>query len=105
MLLKLLLEELELEADIANDGLEAVEAVKEKKYDVILMDENMPNMSGLEATKIIRELEFGVEVPIVAVTANALKGDKYTFTENGMNDYLSKPIDSNELKTVLQKYL
>ncbi|NOR57643.1 MAG: response regulator [Sulfurimonas sp.] len=105
MLLKLLLEELNLEADIVNDGLEAVEAAKSKQYDVILMDENMPNMSGLEATKVIRELDFGKNVPIIAVTANALKGDKNYFIDNGMNDYLSKPIDAQELKYLLQKYL
>ena len=105
MLLKLLLKELELEADLANDGLEAVEAVRKKEYNIILMDENMPNMSGLEATRVIRELEFGKKVPIIAVTANALKGDRKNFTDNGMNDYLSKPIDFDKLKYILQKYL
>ncbi len=105
MLMKLLLIDFELEYAIANDGLEAVMAVEKEKFDLILMDENMPNMNGIEATKKIRQLESSKEIPIIAVTANALKGDKEKFLEAGMNDYLSKPIDADKLKQILRKYL
>ena len=107
MLLRMLLDDLNIESDIANDGLEAVEAVKNKEYDIILMDENMPNMNGIEATKQIRELESKKQstTPIVAVTANALVEDKKRFLEAGMDDYLSKPIVYSELQRVLSKYL
>ena len=105
MLLSILLDELKLEYFIANDGLEAVEALKNDNYVLILMDENMPNMNGTEATKVIRALDGKKDIPIIAVTANALKGDKEKFIESGMNDYISKPIDANKLKNILQKYL
>ena len=105
MLLSMLLDDLNLDFDIANDGVEAITAVKNRKYDVVLMDENMPNMSGKEATKIIRTLADSKDTPIIAVTANALKGDRESFLESGMNDYISKPIDADELTAMLQKYL
>jgi len=104
MLMKILLQDLSLQCDIADNGLEAVKKVQYKEYDLILMDENMPEMNGIEATKAIRKLGF-TEVPIVAVTANALKGDKEKFLEAGMNDYLSKPIDNEEFTAILNKYL
>jgi CheY-like chemotaxis protein len=69
------------------------------------MDENMPNMSGKEATKILRQSYNQEELPIIAVTANALKGDKDGFLAVGMNDYLSKPIDAEELTKVLHTFL
>ena len=105
MLLGMLLEDLELKYDVAENGLKAVEAVEQRNYDLILMDENMPVMNGTEATAIIREHENGSQTPIIAVTANALKGDKEIFLSAGMNDYLSKPIDANELERLLKKYL
>ena len=104
MLMTILLQDLSLQCDIADNGLEAVKKVESKEYDLILMDENMPEMNGIEATKAIRKLGF-TEVPIVAVTANALKGDKEKFLKAGMNDYLSKPIDNEEFTTILNKYL
>ena len=105
LLLGILLEEYNLTYDIANDGLEALEAVKLKDYSLILMDENMPNMSGKEATKIIKKMPDKSNIPIIAVTANSLKGDKELFLESGMDDYISKPIDADELTLTLQKYL
>ena len=105
MLIKMLLDEHELSYDIANDGIEAIEALKHHSYDLILMDENMPNMSGKEATKILRESHPPQELPIIAVTANALKGDREGFLECGMNDYISKPIDAKALEQILYKYL
>jgi len=104
MLMKMLLLDLDLECDIVENGLEALDRVKSKEYNIILMDENMPIMNGIEATKNIRELGFK-SIPIVAVTANALKGDKEKFLAAGMNDYLSKPINTKEFKFILNKYL
>jgi len=105
LLLGMLLEEHDLTYDIANDGLEALEAVKKENYSLILMDENMPNMSGKEATQLIKKMPDKKEIPIIAVTANALKGDKKIFLQSGMDDYIAKPIDADELARTLQKYL
>ncbi len=106
LLMTILLDELGLDSDIANDGVEALKVMqKDNHYDLILMDENMPNMNGIEATKHIRMLNKCRNIPIVAVTANALKGDKEKFLEAGMNDYISKPIDNKKLEEVLRKYL
>ncbi len=94
--------------DIANDGLEALEAYKNNHYQVILMDENMPNMTGKEATKHIRKMEKDQNIdpiPIIAVTANAMSGDKNKFLEAGMDEYLTKPVSSEDLKQVLSHYL
>jgi CheY-like chemotaxis protein len=104
MLLSILLEDFGLTYDVANDGLEAVDKVKNNKYDLILMDENMPNMNGIEASSTIRKLEHTKDIVIIAVTANALKGDREKFLENGMDDYISKPIDTDELEKILRKY-
>ncbi|MGB5866671.1 MAG: ATP-binding protein [Arcobacteraceae bacterium] len=106
--MKIILKKLGLNFDIANDGLEAVEMFKQNIYDVILMDENMPNMTGIEATKIIRELERMQKLestPIVALTANALVGDKKRFLDAGMDEYLTKPIDKKVLHTILENFL
>jgi signal transduction histidine kinase/DNA-binding response OmpR family regulator/HPt (histidine-containing phosphotransfer) domain-containing protein len=83
---------------IANNGLEAVEAVRRASYDLVLMDVNMPEMDGVQATARIRELggEKG-RIPIIALTANAMKGDREKFLVAGMNDYLSKPLDRKKL--------
>ena len=89
--------------EFANDGKEAVDKVAQNEYDLIFMDINMPVMNGLEATKQIREV-LHCDVAIVALTANAIKGDREKFLSIGMNDYLSKPIDSAELEKILRKY-
>ena len=105
LLMSMLLDDFGLDSEIANDGLEAIKAVQEASYDLILMDENMPNMNGIEATKQIRLLKDVKEIPIIAVTANALKGDKEKFIEAGMDDYLPKPIDAKDLQNIIRKYL
>ncbi len=105
LLLSMLLDDLNLEYDIVDDGSKAVESIKNQKYNLILMDQNMPVLDGTDATKIIRNLDIQNDIPIIAVTANALKGDKEKFLEVGMNEYISKPIDALELETVLKKYL
>ncbi|HIP20580.1 MAG TPA: response regulator [Sulfurimonas sp.] len=89
--------------DFAMNGAEAVEKVKNSVYDLIFMDINMPIMNGLDATKIIRE-EQKSTIPIVALTANALEGDRERFLNQGMDEYISKPIDINLLDALLKKY-
>ncbi|WP_434658295.1 response regulator [Sulfurimonas sp. NW9] len=89
--------------EFAHNGKEAVDKVAQNEYDLVFMDINMPVMNGLEATKLIRK-ELQSDVAIVALTANAIKGDREKFLACGMNEYLSKPIDSEELETILSKY-
>jgi len=105
LLMGILLDDLGLKISIANDGAEAVKLFSEKDFDIILMDENMPNMNGIEATKKIRAIKYKKQIPIIAVTANALKGDKERFLKAGMDEYLSKPIDSDKLEIMLRKHL
>ena len=106
--MKIILNKYKLSFDIANDGLEAIELYKMHKYDLILMDENMPNLNGSEATKLIREYEKQQNpnyTPIIALTANAIKGDKEKFIKAGMDDYLTKPINKVKLTEVFNKFL
>ena len=108
-LMKLVFKELELNLTIATNGFEVIEKYihNPNLYDIVLMDINMPEINGIEAYKEIRAFEKkkGLDnIPIVALTANAIKGDKERFIDLGMNDYLSKPIKLPELKTLLSKY-
>jgi len=105
LLLSMLLDDFDLDFIIANDGVEAIEKLKTEKVDLILMDENMPNMNGIEATKVIRETPEIKDIPIIAVTANALDGDRERFINAGMDDYLAKPIEVEKLEIVLKKFL
>jgi len=100
-----LLKRAKLTADVAEDGQQALEALKRKQYDLILMDVQMPNMDGLSASKIIREELHLHDVPIIAMTAHAMKGDKEKCLEAGMNDYISKPIEPDELYATLNAWL
>jgi CheY-like chemotaxis protein len=90
-----------------NNGREAVEAIEHHAYDVILMDCQMPVMDGFEATRLIRGLEAQMErkVPIIAMTANAMNGDREACLDAGMNDYLAKPIRAEELRNILQQWI
>ncbi|QSZ42905.1 response regulator [Sulfurimonas aquatica] len=103
MLIEILLEDYEIDVTIANDGVEAVELSKAQEFDLILMDINMPNKNGSEAMKDIKQR--GDKTPIVALTANAVAGDKQKYLEEGFDDYLAKPIDNAEFQKVLIKYL
>ncbi|MEA3228324.1 MAG: ATP-binding protein [Campylobacterota bacterium] len=105
LLLTMFLSEYDLTYKIANDGVEALEILKTEKFDIILMDENMPNMNGIEATKIIRTIDEIKDIPIIAVTANAIDGDRARFIDAGMNEYISKPIDDDELHRILKIFL
>lgn len=91
--------------DLADDGTEAVDAFKRNKYDLILMDENMPKMTGIEATKEIRQLETGKDIKIIALTANTLKGDKEKFLAAGMDYYFKKPLEIAEFYNLLKEIL
>lgn len=83
--------------DMVENGQLAVSAFQNQTYDLVLMDIYMPEMNGIDATKAIRRLKQGAAVPIVALTANAMKGDREKFIEAGMDDYLPKPIDKDKL--------
>ena len=89
--------------DTAINGIEAVKAVKRNTYDVVLMDIQMPQMDGLQATKIIRKKLNMHDLPIIAMTAHAMKGDRDKCFDAGMNGYIAKPIDCRELFTVLRQ--
>ena len=92
-------------ADSVSSGKEALEAVKHKKYDLILMDVQMPEMDGFEATGHIRELEKnGGHIPIIAMTAHAMKGDDQRCFDAGMDDYISKPVKPEVLFEIISKW-
>lgn len=93
------------EYDLAENGEEGVKKFKEKEFDAIIMDIQMPVMDGMEATKIIRDLERESEkppIPIIALTANAMKGDKERFLAAGMDYYISKPFEVGSLREVIE---
>lgn len=92
---------------VATDGLKAVEAARDGAYDLVLMDCQMPVMSGFEATQAIRCLtdESRCDVPIVAMTANAMSGDRERCLVAGMNDYLSKPVQKDALARMIERWI
>ena len=101
------LDHLGYKADVVNNGLEVIQAIADKSYDLILMDIQMPEMDGLEASKYIRQQELALQRPqlaIVAMTANATADDQHRCSDAGMSDYISKPIQIDKLRTILQKY-
>ena len=102
-----LLKNKEFSCDIAKNGNEALDAYKAKEYDLIFMDCQMPVMDGYDATRKIREIENDTKkhIPIIAMTANAMKGDEEKCIDAGMDDYLSKPVNVEDLDKVLTKYL
>ena len=97
-----LLEQLGYQVDTAADGVEVLEALDRRPYDLIMMDVQMPKMDGFEATRAIRQRE-GPQPRIAAVTARALQGDRELCLEAGMDDYLSKPVRTAELLAVLER--
>jgi two-component system, sensor histidine kinase and response regulator len=91
--------------DVAENGVEGVKAVVNGEYDIVLMDIQMPEMNGVEATHEIRALEGDKSaVPIIAVTAHAMHGDRETYLAAGMNDYVSKPIDPKLLLDAIDRW-
>ena len=106
-LIDILLENLNLDVTIVDDGLQAYNEYLKNDYDLILMDINMPIMDGLQSLNKIKNSEKyeKVKPAIVALTANTIKGDKEKYLNSGMDDYLSKPIDTKELNVIAKKYL
>lgn len=90
-------------ADVANNGLEAVTAIKKNPYDLVLMDVQMPEMDGYDATRAIRC--EGFKLPIIAMTANAMKGDREKCIEAGMNDYITKPVNPKILLEKIEQWV
>ncbi len=96
------------EADTVMDGRQAVDALKLKPYDLVLMDVQMPEMDGYEATRVVRDPESNVldsGIPIIAMTAHAMKGDRELCLEAGMDDYISKPVKREELFAAIERQL
>jgi CheY-like chemotaxis protein len=99
-----LLERLGYRADTVGNGLEGLVAISARHYDLILMDVQMPEMDGFEATRAIRHRLPPERQPIIiAVTANALKGDRKRCLDAGMNDYISKPIKLDEIRDAIRR--
>ena len=108
MFMQVLFKQLHVEIDIANNGVEAVEKFQKNRYDIVLMDENMPLMNGIIATQKIIEYEkenMLAHTPIVALTANAIDGDRDRFIKAGMDEYLTKPLKKEKLFEVLSQFL
>jgi CheY-like chemotaxis protein len=104
----ILLQRMGYEVSIANNGIEAIEAFSSREFDLILMDIHMPEMGGVEAAEIIRTMEKNQQLkrtPIIAVTANALKGDKERYLKAGMDGYVSKPIAADALRNEIRALL
>jgi signal transduction histidine kinase/HPt (histidine-containing phosphotransfer) domain-containing protein/ActR/RegA family two-component response regulator len=97
------LERHNIKADAAYSGMEALQKIGEKRYDIIFMDHMMPEMDGIETTAKMRAA--GVDSPVIALTANAISGVKEQFLNSGMNGFLPKPMDGDELNAVLAKWL
>jgi len=101
-----LLEKLGYRVEVADNGEEAVEACRRSRYDAVLMDGQMPVLDGFEATRRIRELEGeGPRIPIIAMTASAMKGDRERCLEAGMDDYVSKPVTPEALGAALARWV
>jgi CheY-like chemotaxis protein len=99
-----LLSQMGYRADVAGNGQEVVDALERQRYDVVLMDVQMPEMDGLEATRRIHKRWPDSKRPrIIAMTANAMQGDREAFLQAGMDDYVSKPIRIEELVSALSR--
>ncbi len=105
LIMEELLQKTNAKVSIADNGQIAVDMVEKEKFDIVLMDMQMPVMDGIQATGVIRQKYNSDELPIIAVTANAMKEDKEKGIKMGLNDYLTKPIDPPNLMVVLQHWL
>ena len=107
VVVKMLCERKNINLKIATSGKEALDIFKEENFDIIFMDIQMPDISGYETTKIIRDMEklLNKHTPIIATTAFALVGDREKCIEAGMDDYLAKPIDAEKFYAMVEKYI
>ena len=109
MVAQKMLERIGLKATLANNGVEALRCLDEQSFDLVLMDCQMPEMDGFDATREIRKLELKTpqqqRLPIIAMTANVMSGDRERCLETGMDDYIGKPVQRDQLATVLRKWL
>ena len=99
-----LLDEVGLHVSSARDGLEAIASYQRDTFDLILMDMAMPNMDGYTATRLLKQ-EHGCMIPIIALTAHAMKGDREKCITAGADDYMAKPIKRDELLGLLERWL
>jgi CheY-like chemotaxis protein len=103
---KHLLERLGCQVDLATDGIQAVARCAERPYDAVFMDCQMPNMDGYSATESIRrQKQDGYRIPIIAITAHAMAGDRERCLAAGMDDYLTKPLQPKDLARVVERWL
>ena len=103
---KALMKKLCVVPDLASGGQACIDMVKEKHYDVILMDHMMPEMDGVETLDVLtRSNLLPADTAVIALTANAISGAREMYIEAGFKDYLSKPIDPSELEHILETYL
>lgn len=103
MLITLILKKLGFESTVADDGKIALDKIQQDDFDIVLMDMMMPNMNGYEATQAMRRQ--GIKLPIVAVTANAMKGDREKCLEAGCDEYVSKPITKEKLEETISLFI
>ncbi|NOZ90999.1 MAG: response regulator [Epsilonproteobacteria bacterium] len=107
-LMKRVLDNFGMDVTVVNNGKEALKSRQTDEYDIIFMDIQMPIMGGIDATKNISQFEIQENkkhIPIIALTANALQGDKEKYIKEGMDDYISKPIQIEELQDILKRYI
>jgi len=96
-----------MQIDTCTNGRAAIEKIRDTKYDIVFMDHMMPELDGIETTQVIRNMpgEYFANLPIIALTANAMSGTRNMFLQNGMNDLLTKPIELSKLNDILDKWL
>ncbi len=100
-----MLQKMGLTCEIAGNGRLGVEALSQRPFDLILMDLQMPELNGFEATRQIRQIPPGENIPIIALTANAMPSDRAASKEAGMDDFLAKPVRQNELHACIRYWL
>jgi two-component system sensor histidine kinase BarA len=103
-LIGVLLEDQVQHVEVCNSGAQALERAKQMQFDLILMDIQMPEMDGIRACELIRQLPHQQQTPVIAVTAHAMAGQKEKLLSAGMNDYLAKPIEEDKLHNLLLRY-
>ncbi|WAJ71198.1 response regulator [Catenovulum adriaticum] len=99
------LRDTKIQIDVAENGIQAIEKVSKQSFDIVLMDIQMPEMDGLTATQEIRKMDGFSDLPIIAMTAHAMEGDKQRSYEAGMDDHLTKPVDPYELYRCIVKWI